>query len=177
VEERNGPIDALVVAIGAIEDYTHFSQIGEQAWSQDLWVNLGAPFFLARAAILSMQSSGRCGRVVLFSSESSRHGSGSHSLAYGAAKAGIDFVARALAKDCAKDGILVNAISPGFVETGFHERWQCKSQLEIEERIEMIPLRRAGTVDEVAGLVEFLLSQDGGFITGTSVSVAGGDWL
>jgi len=177
VEERNGPIDALVVAIGGIEDYSHFSEIGEQAWTRDLWVNLSAPFFLARAAILSMQASGRSGRVILFSTESSRHGSGSHSLAYGAAKAGIDFIVRALAKDCAKDGILVNAISPGFIGSGFHERWQHKSESEIEKRIELIPLRRPGTVDEVAGVVNFMLSQDSAFITGTSVSITGGDWL
>ena len=177
VVERSGPIDALVVAIGAVHEYTHFSEISEEGWAKDLWVNLSAPFFLARAATLSMKESGNGGRIVLFSTESARHGSGSHSLAYGAAKAGIEVAVRVLAKDGARDGILVNAISPGFIQSGFHERWQHKTESDIAQRVEKIPMRRAGTVTEVAGVVEFLLSRDSGFITGTSISVTGGDWL
>ena len=177
VVERSGPIDALVVAIGAVHEYTHFSEISEEGWAKDLWVNLGAPFFLARAAMMSMKESGKGGRIVLFSTESARHGSGDYAIAYGAAKAGIEVAVRVLAKDGARDSILVNAISPGFIQSGFHERWQHKTESDVAQRVERIPMGRAGTVTEVAGVVEFLLSRESGFITGTSISVTGGDWL
>jgi len=72
---------------------------------------------------------------------------------------------------------LVNGIRAGFIKTGFHERWQGKTEQDIKKRAEMIPLQRAGEPEEAAALIIYLLSGWSGFITGQMLSITGGDWL
>jgi NAD(P)-dependent dehydrogenase (short-subunit alcohol dehydrogenase family) len=73
--------------------------------------------------------------------------------------------------------VLVNGVRLGFIRSGFHERWQNKSQEDIERRVQMIPLKRAGEPEEAAALIAYLLSGWAKFITGQMFALTGGDWL
>ena len=81
------------------------------------------------------------------------------------------------AREGAGDEILVNGIRLGFITSGFHQRWHNKSETEMKERAEMVPLKRGGDVEEAAALMIYLLSGYGGFITGQMLPLTGGDWL
>lgn len=98
-------------------------------------------------------------------------------MAYGVAKSGIECLTKGLARQGAPYGILVNAICPGFIETQFYSRWLHRSPEDIEERVGLVPVKRAGTAMEVAGAIAFLASPFGNFITGECLTISGGDWL
>jgi 3-oxoacyl-[acyl-carrier protein] reductase len=170
-----GGIDAMVQLTGTIANPCSWQDLSEQDWLTDVNVNLSGPFFLAQRAMAHMR--GRGGRLVLMSTASARHGGGRNSLAYGVAKAGIECLTKGLARDGAADNILVNAIAPGFIDTQFHVRRAGRDAEAMRKRAELIPLRRAGSPDDVARLIVYLLSSGGDYITGECVSVSGGDWL
>jgi NAD(P)-dependent dehydrogenase (short-subunit alcohol dehydrogenase family) len=170
-----GGIDCLVQLSGGIKKPANWEDLTEEEWSYDLSVNMIMPFFLAQRAILHMKNSG--GRIVMTSTVSAAHGGGSTSLAYGVAKAGVECVIKGLARDCAKYNILVNAIAPGFFLTKFHTEKLERTQAQLRERVKLIPLKRAGTTDELAGTVMYLLSESASYITGQVLAISGGDWL
>jgi len=146
-------------------------------WDHDLFLNLTAPFFLAQRALRLMKESRSAGSVVLFGTASARHGGGPSSLAYGVAKHGIECAVKGLARRAASFGARVNGINPGFIASGFHQRWQQMSDDSVADRVRTIPIGRAGSTSEVAFLVSYLMSEQAGFITGEIISVAGGEWL
>ena len=168
-------IDCLVQLCGDIKRPVHWEEIMEEEWTYDLSINLTIPFFLAQKTVSYMK--GKWGRIVLISTASASHGGGSTSLAYGVAKAGIECVVKRLARDCAKYNILVNAVAPGFILTKFHIEKMKRTSEQLRKRAELIPLKRAGTTEEFAGTVMFLLSTESSYITGQVIAVGGGDWL
>ena len=170
-----GGIDCLIQLSGGIKKPANWEELTEKEWSYDLSVNMTMPFFLAQRAILHMKNSG--GRIVMTSTVSATHGGGSTSLAYGVAKAGVECIIKGLARDCAKYNILVNAIAPGFFLTKFHTEKMERTKEQVQERIKLIPLRRAGTTEELAGTVMYLLSESASYITGQVIAISGGDWL
>ena len=170
-----GGIDCLIQLSGDIKRPVNWEDLTEEDWSCDLSVNLIMPFFLAQRAALYMKKSG--GRILLTSTASASHGGGSMSLAYGVAKAGVECIVKGLARDCAKYNILVNAIAPGFFLTKFHTEKIKRTQDQLQERVKLIPLKRAGTTDEFAGTVMYLLSESSSYITGQVIAISGGDWL
>lgn len=173
--EWAGGIDALIQLSGTIEKVVHWQELDEAAWNSDLNSNLTIPFFLAQESIGKMNTSG--GRIILTSTASAAHGGGSTSLAYGVAKAGVECMVKGLARDAAKKNILVNAIAPGFFATKFHTVKMGRSPEQLTERAKMIPMQRSGDPEELAGVIEFLLSDAASFITGQVITVSGGDWL
>jgi len=170
-------IDHLIVCLGSVSQRSDPLDIEVSAWDRDLFVNLSAPFFLAQRALATMISQGTGGSIVLFGTESARHGGGPTSLAYGVAKHGIECAVKGLARRAAPHGVRVNMICPGFIASGFHQRWQLLSESDISERVGRIPLGRAGAPSEVAFLAAYLMSEQASFITGETFSISGGDWL
>jgi NAD(P)-dependent dehydrogenase (short-subunit alcohol dehydrogenase family) len=170
-----GGIDCLIQMSGDIKKPVDWEELTEKEWSSDLSVNLIMAFFLAQRAVSYMKESG--GRILMMSTASASHGGGATSLAYGVAKAGVECVVKGLARDCAKYNILVNAIAPGLFLTKFHTKKMKKDQEQLQERAKMIPLKRAGTTEELAGTVMYLLSEGASYITGQVIAVSGGDWL
>lgn len=171
-----GGIDALVQLTGNVANPCHWEMLLEHDWQEDLAINLSIPFFLAQRACAYMKKVGG-GRVVLMSTASAAHGGGQETLAYGVAKAGIECLAKGLAKGGAPHNILVNALAPGLIATRFHHDRLGRDTEALQRRAALIPLKRAGRPGDVAGMIEFLLSSGGDFITGEVIAISGGDWL
>jgi len=174
---KAGQIDGIVVLAGGIRSNVHWSVIAEQEWEKEIQLHLNVPFYLARAAMRAMKKNDRRGRVILTGTESALHGGDSNSFPYGIAKRGIECMVQGLARDGAPNGILVNGVRLGFIASGFHERWQGKSSKNLAKRVKLVPLQRAGTPEEAAALIAYLLSEWASFMTGQMISLSGGDWL
>jgi NAD(P)-dependent dehydrogenase (short-subunit alcohol dehydrogenase family) len=174
---KAGGIDALVVLSGAIEFSGHWKDIPESDWQREIAVNLNHPFFLARAAMRHMADQGTGGRIVLTGTESALHGGSPTSFPYAIAKHGTECMIQGLAREGAPADILVNGVRLGFIASGFHQRWHGRTDKDMKERAEMVPLKRGGHPDEAVALMIYLLSDWAGFITGQMIPLTGGDWL
>ena len=174
---RAGGIDALVVLSGSIQFGGHWMDISGVDWEKEISVNLNQPFYLTRAAMKHMQAQGTGGRIVLTGTESALHGGSSVSFPYAVAKRGTECLVQGLAREGAADNILVNGVRLGFIESGFHQRWHNKTEKDMQERADMVPLKRGGHPDEAAALMIYMLSEYGAFITGQMLPLTGGDWL
>ncbi len=174
--EKAGGIDGLVLLSGGISYSGHWMDMPAEDWERDINVNLNQPFYLARAAMRVMSHSGG-GRIVLNGTESALHGGSSESLPYAIAKRGTECLVQGLAREGAKDNILVNGIRFGYIASGFHERWHNRSKSEMRKRAELVPLKRPGHPDEASAMIMYLLSGWANFLTGQIFPVTGGDWL
>ena len=170
--ERFSGIDILINNAGAIIGFEDFLELDEIAWAKTFQLNSQAPFFLSQRAFLQMKNNNG-GKIINISSVSAKYGGSSRSLHYGASKAALEAVTVGLAKIGAPHNILVNAVRGGFIDTPAQQR--LKSQKDLQERIKLIPLQRAGKPEDVSSLVVFLASDAGNFITGEVMTVAGGD--
>lgn len=172
-----GGIDALVHLSGALGFSGHWKDMPADAWREDMEINLNQPFFLARAAMARMADRGTGGRIVLNGTESALHGGSAVSFPYAIAKRGTETMVQGLARDGAPSGILVNGVRLGFIASGFHQRWHDRTPDQMEERAQLVPLKRGGDPDEAASLIIYLLSGWASFITGQMFALTGGDWL
>lgn len=161
-------VNAQAVMIGgAVHEVAvhHFSLVQQ--------VNVMGSFFMCRAFAPSMIRGG-FGRIVNFTSFWAYQPARGQ-IAYATAKAAIVGMTRALAVDLAADNITVNAVSPGLV---WHERLSGVSPDEvIADHVTRIPVGRAGTVDEAAALVRFLVSEDASFVNGQVIHLNGGEYM
>ncbi|MEA2674716.1 MAG: 3-oxoacyl-[acyl-carrier protein] reductase [Chloroflexota bacterium] len=169
-----GQLDILVnnagmVAIGAPEDSSTVADIDPLEWDRAIARNLRTAFLVTQAALPALVAS-RHGRIVYVSSVTGPLVSNPESAAYGAAKAGVLGLMRALAIEVGRTGLTVNAVLPGWIATG--------SQAP-EEAIggENTPLGRSGTPSEVAAVIAFLASEAASYITGHGIVVDGGNTI
>ena len=166
-----GGIDVLVNNAGGIYGPKHFLELDEESWDNTFALNAKAPFFLAKDTFSFMKEQGG-GKIISISSVSAKYGGSPQTLHYGAAKAALEAVTVGLARAGAPYNILVNSIRGGFIDTPFHEKI---GRSDLEGRIKLIPLKRAGRPLDIAGMVLFLASSAGDYITGEVFTVAGGD--
>ena len=174
---KAGGIDALVVLSGAIHFSGHWKNMPSEDWERDIDVNLNQPFYLARAAMTHMTDQGNGGRILLTGTESALHGGSESSFPYAVAKRGTESMVQGLAREGAPQGILVNGLRFGYIMSGFHHRWHSKTEKDMQERADMVLLKRGGHPDEAAALMIYLLSGWSSFITGQMIPLTGGDWL
>ncbi|MDD5309847.1 MAG: 3-oxoacyl-ACP reductase FabG [Deltaproteobacteria bacterium] len=160
-----GPVDVLVNNAGVAHD-GYMMMLPEAKWREVLDVNLTGFFLVTRACLKGMVQRKR-GRIVNVGSLAGEIGNVGQ-VAYAASKAGIAGATRALALEMARWNILVNAVSPGPLDTGM------ASGTDASKLLERIPLARLGNADEVAGAVSFLCSKDASYVTGQVIPVNGG---
>jgi acetoacetyl-CoA reductase len=172
VEAALGPIDILVNNAGITRD-TAFHKMTVEQWSAVLNTNLGSLFNMTRQVIEGMRTR-KFGRVINISSINGQKGQFGQ-VNYSAAKAGDIGFTKALALETARGGITVNAICPGYINT---EMVQAVPKDVLEKNvIPQIPVNRLGEPEEIARAVVFLAADEAGFITGSTLSVNGGQYL
>lgn len=170
-------LDVLVCCAGVYEP-TPVKGWRSDRYRHVLETNLSATLDLT-AALAPRISAGRSPRILLTSSIQSRYGEMA-SLAYGVSKAGLAQAARVLAVELGADGVLVNALAPGFIETPMARLADGRSEHETDEFVTVyveharIPLRRPGTAEEVAEVAAFLVSPTNTYLTGQVIAVDGG---
>jgi acetoacetyl-CoA reductase len=172
VEAEVGPVDVLVNNAGITRDGM-FHKMSADQWHAVINTNLNSLFYMCRPVIEGMRERS-FGRIVNISSINGQKGQMGQSN-YSAAKAGELGFTKALAQENAKKGVTVNAICPGYIGTEM-VRAVPKEVLE-KSILPQIPLGRLGEPDEIARCVVFLAADDAGFITGSTFSVNGGQYL
>ena len=168
--DRFGSLDVLVNSAGFTRS-TKVHDLTPDLWKSGIEVNLSGAYYATQAACRQMISQG-AGRIIYIGSAGSITGGGG-SVAYSAAKAGINGLVRALSKELAPQGITVNAVLPALIETDLL-RDKEPDPKKRNKYIERIPVGRFGTPEDVAYLVLFLASEYAGFITGQNIIVDGG---
>ena len=171
VEEELGPVDVLVNNAGITRDGT-MHRMDQAMWQAVIDTNLGSCFNMCRATIEGMRER-RFGRVVNVGSINGQGGQYGQ-VNYAAAKSGIHGFTKALAQEGARHNITVNAIAPGYIDTDMVAAVPANV---LEKIVERIPVGRLGKADEIARGVAFLVADDAGFITGSTLSINGGQHM
>lgn len=171
--DRLGAIDILVNNAGVLRP-TRFTDITPEEWAFVVGVNLTGSFLCSRAVVPAMRAAG-WGRIVNLSSTAGKNVSTMGGAHYTAAKAGVLGLTRAVAAEVAADGITVNAVCPGLIDTDMTRNTITVEQQEAYAR--SFPIPRLGAPEEVASLVAFLASDDAAYITGASLDINGGDLM
>ena len=171
IEEALGPVEVLVNNAGITRDATMHKMTPEQ-WQAVIDTNLGSCFNCCRAVIEGMRER-KFGRIVNIGSINGQAGQYGQ-VNYAAAKSGIHGFTKALAQEGARAGITVNAVAPGYVNT---DMVRAVPEDVLEKIKQRIPVGRLGETHEIARAVAFLASDDAGFITGSTLSVNGGQHM
>lgn len=171
IAARREPIDILVNNAGSLIQRTPVLEFTEELWDQTLELNLSSAFFAA-AAVLPGMVARKSGFIVNVSSVAALNGGGIGAMAYATSKGAISTMTKGLAREFAPQGIRVNAVSPGTVDTGYHRRFSTDAMLASTKAA--TPVKRLGTPEEVAGVILFLLSDAAQFIHGQIIEINGG---
>ena len=171
VAEEVGPVDVLVNNAGITRDGTLLKMSFED-WDAVMRINLGGCFNMAKACFPGMRERG-WGRIVNIGSINGQAGQYGQ-VNYAAAKSGIHGFTKALAQEGARFGITVNAIAPGYIDT---DMVAAVPEPVLEKIVARIPVGRLGHADEIARGVAFLASEEAGFITGSTLSINGGQHM
>ena len=171
IESEVGPIEILINNAGITRDGT-IHKMDNSNWESVIKTNLGSCFNTCRAVIDGMRECG-FGRIVNIGSINGQAGQYGQ-VNYAAAKSGIHGFTKALAQEGAAKGITVNAIAPGYIAT---EMVRAVPEKVLEKIVARIPVGRLGNADEIARGVLFLVADNGGFITGSTLSINGGQHM
>ncbi|MGI9334110.1 MAG: 3-oxoacyl-ACP reductase FabG, partial [Gammaproteobacteria bacterium] len=171
IEAEVGPVEVLVNNAGSTRDGTMHRMEHEQ-WQAVMDTNLGGCFNCSHAVIDGMRERG-FGRIVNIGSINGQAGQYGQ-VNYAAAKSGIHGFTKALAQEGAAKGITVNAVAPGYIDT---DMVRSVPEKVLEKIVARIPVGRLGKPQEIARGVLFLVSDEGGFITGSTLSINGGQHM
>ncbi|HEX5317541.1 MAG TPA: acetoacetyl-CoA reductase [Stellaceae bacterium] len=171
IEAELGPIEILVNNAGITRDAT-LQRMSFEHWQEVIKTNLSSCFNMSRAVIEGMRDR-RFGRIVNIGSINGQAGQYGQ-VNYAAAKSGIHGFTKALAQECASRGITVNAVAPGYVDT---EMVRAVPADVLEKIVARIPVGRLGKAEDIARTVMFLVADEADFITGSTLSVNGGQHM
>jgi 3-oxoacyl-[acyl-carrier protein] reductase len=168
-ETEHRRLDILVNSAGIPGESLRTVDVTDDEWQRVLAVNASGSFYACRAALPGMIERGY-GRIVLVASIAGKEGN-PMAAAYSASKAAVIAMTKAIAKDVAGTGVIVNCVTPAVIQTPILEGL---SEEHVSYMVERIPLGRMGTADEVAALVCWLASEDCSFSTGAAFDISGG---
>jgi acetoacetyl-CoA reductase len=171
IEQEAGPVEVLVNNAGITRDSVLHKMSPEQ-WGEVIATNLTSCFNMCRLVIEGMRQRG-FGRIVNIGSINGQAGQYGQ-VNYAAAKSGIHGFTKALAQEGASRGVTVNAIAPGYIDT---DMVRAVPQNVLDKIVARIPVGRLGHAEEIARGVLFLVSDQGGFITGSTMSINGGQHM
>ena len=171
VEAELGPVDVVVNNAGITRDGT-LLKMDKAAWNEVIDTNLGGCFTMAKAVFPGMKERG-WGRIVNIGSINGQAGQYGQ-VNYAAGKSGIHGFTKALAQEGARFGITVNAIAPGYIDTDMVAAVPAEVLSKI---VAKIPVGRLGQAQEIARGVAFLVAEDAGFVTGSTLSINGGQHM
>lgn len=172
--EGLGPIDILVNNAGSLIERLRILELTEERWDEVIDLNLKSAYLCCRAVAASMMER-KTGAIVNVSSIAGRTGGALGSIHYSTAKGGLITFTKGLAKELAPFGIRVNAVSPGVVDTRYHEQFSTPEMMK--GYVSGIPLGRVGTPDEVASVICFLASNASGYLAGETIEINGGMFM
>jgi NAD(P)-dependent dehydrogenase (short-subunit alcohol dehydrogenase family) len=175
VDRKLGRVSALVNNAGVLAAEGPIDEADADALAR-LWAtNITGYFLCAREAVRRMapRHGGQGGSIVNISSMAGSRGGSAHRVAYGASKGAVNAFTMGLGKELAADGIRVNVVAPGHVDTEIHRASAERSE-RLQKAVQSVPMKRAGRPEEVADAVLWLLSDRASFVTSTLVNVAGG---
>jgi acetoacetyl-CoA reductase len=171
VEAELGPVDVLVNNAGITRDGT-ILKMSREMWEDVIRINLGGCFNMAHAVFPGMRNR-KWGRIVNIGSINGQAGQYGQ-VNYAAAKSGIHGFTKALAQEGARAGVTVNAIAPGYIDT---DMVAAVPPEVLEKIVAKIPVGRLGQASEIARGVAFLCSDEAGFVTGSTLSINGGQHM
>ncbi len=172
IRAQLGPISVLVNAAG-LDCFKRFSDVSFEKWQQIIDVNLNGVFHCVQAVLPDMLEAG-WGRIVNISSSSTHSGQPFMS-PYVAAKSAVNGLTKSLALELGPNGITVNAVPPGFIDTPMLRKAEGKGFLgDTDKQIAQTPVRRMGKPEDIAAACAFFASEEAGYITGQILGVNGG---
>ncbi|HZJ45411.1 MAG TPA: 3-oxoacyl-ACP reductase family protein [Pyrinomonadaceae bacterium] len=169
-----GPVDILVNNAGSLIERLKILDITEERWDQVIDLNLKSAFLCSKAVIPGMVER-RSGSIINLSSIAGRNGGALGSMHYATAKGGLITFTKGLAKELAPFNIRVNAVSPGVIDTPYHEQFSTPEMMK--NYVNAIPLGRVGKADEVAKVIAFLASDAASYIAGETIEINGGMYM
>lgn len=174
VDAELGPVTALVNNAGILETQTRVEHMDAARLERVFSVNITGSFLCAREAVrrMSTRHGGRGGAIVNLSSAAARLGAPDEYIDYAASKGAIDTLTIGLSKEVAAEGIRVNAVRPGIIDTEIHARGGEPGR--VARLAGSLPMQRGGSADEVATAILWLLSQEASYTTGALIDIAGG---
>ncbi len=171
VESGLGPVDILVNNAGSLIERLKTLEMTEQRWNEVLNLNATSAFFAAQAVIPKMLEKGS-GVIINVTSIAGRNGGAPGSIHYSSAKAAMLTMTKGLAKEFAQQGIRINAVSPGVIDTPYHETFTTSETMDNLRKA--IPMGREGRSDEVASVIAFLASDAASYLCGETIEINGG---
>jgi 3-oxoacyl-[acyl-carrier protein] reductase len=169
-----GPIDILINNAGSLVERQAISDLTQARWDEIINLNLTS-VMLCSQAVVPMMIERKTGSIVNLVSIAGRTGGGPGAAAYSVAKGGLITFTKSLAKELAPHGVRVNAISPGVIDTPFHQIFSTPEM--IRNLVSTIPLGRVGTPLECAKVIAFLASDASAYVAGETIEVNGGQLM
>ncbi|HMV86367.1 MAG TPA: SDR family NAD(P)-dependent oxidoreductase [Blastocatellia bacterium] len=166
-----GPVDILVNNAGSLVERLRLLELTEEKWDAVIDLNLKSAFLCAQAVAASMIER-KTGTIINVTSIAGRNGGALGSIHYSTAKGGMITMTKGLAKELAPHGVRVNAVSPGVIDTPFHEQFSTPEAMKNFTNI--IPLGRVGRSAEIGQTVVYLASEAASFVIGENIEINGG---
>ena len=174
IDAKFGPLSGLVNNAGVVDVSARIDEMGMARWRRMFDINVIGSMLCTREAVkrMSTRHGGKGGAIVNVSSAASRLGSPGQYVDYAAAKGAIDAFTIGLAKEVAAEGIRVNAVRPGLIETDIHASGGLPNR--VKDLQHLVPMQRGGTADEVAQAIVWLLSDAASYTTMSLLDISGG---
>jgi len=172
--EEFGPVDILVNNAGSLIERLRILDLTEERWDEVMDLNLKSAFLCSKAVAPSMIERKR-GSIINLSSIAGRNGGALGSIHYSTAKGGLITFTKGLAKELAPFGVRVNAVSPGVIDTPYHEQFSSPEMMK--SYVNAIPLGRVGRPEEVAKVIAFLASDAASYLAGETIEINGGMFM